>query len=74
MNVIFRFGLAALAIPAFSLTTLLSNAETLDPANPFTKHGLPVPGNYFKNKESTQRSVVVAAESGKNAPNAKATA
>ena len=67
----FRYGLCALAIGAFSLTTLLTNADTLDTANPFTKHGLPVPGAYFKNKESTQQSVVVAAQPGKSAANRK---
>ena len=69
MNVIFRFGLGALAIAAFSLTTCLSNADTVDPANAFTKHGLPVPGAYFKKKESTQRSVAVVTKSAKSATN-----
>jgi hypothetical protein len=74
MNVIFRFGLGALAVAAFSLTSLLSNADTLDSANAFTKHGLPVPGAYFKNKENTQRAPVVTATSAKRVTNAKPTA
>jgi hypothetical protein len=74
MNVIFRFGLGALAIATFSLTTCLSDAETVDPANAFTKHGLPVPGAYFKNKENTQRSVAVVTKSGKSAINQNPTA
>jgi hypothetical protein len=74
MNLMFRYGLYALAIGAFSLTTLLTNADTLDTANPFTKHGLPVPGAYFKNKESTQRAPVVAAMPGNSAANQKSTA
>jgi hypothetical protein len=74
MNVIFRFGLGALAIAAFSLTTCLSDADTLDPANAFTKHGLPVPGAYFKNKENTQWSVAAVAKSGKSVTNPNPTA
>jgi hypothetical protein len=70
----FRYGLCALATAAFSLTTLLSNADTLDIANPFTQHRLPVPGAYFKNKESTQQSVVVAAPPAKSAANRNPTA
>jgi hypothetical protein len=74
MNLMFGYGLCALATAAFSLTTLLRNADTLDTANPFTQHRLPVPGAYFKNKESTQQSVVVAAAPAKSAANRNPTA
>ena len=73
MNIVFRFGLCALAAAAFSLNTWTSNADTLGPANAFTKHGLPVPGAYFKNKESKPQAAVVVAKSGKSAANPKPT-
>jgi hypothetical protein len=53
MNTISKFGLAALA--AGALSTLPSKAETPDI---FAKHGLPIPGVYFKNKESQQPATV----------------
>jgi hypothetical protein len=59
MNTIIKFGLAALAAGAFS--TLSSKAETPDI---FTKHGLPIPGAYFKNKESQQPASVAVSKSG----------
>ena len=62
----FRLGLSALATGVLWLTTSLSNADTPEPANAFTKHGLPVPGAYFKNKEETTRTAVVVAKSGKS--------
>jgi hypothetical protein len=74
MNVMFRYGLYALAIGAFSLTTSLTNADTPEPANAFTKHGLSVPGAYFKNKEETPQTAVVVAKSGKSATNPNPTA
>ena len=70
----FRFGLCALATGAFCLTTSLSNADTTEPVNAFTKHGLPVPGAYFKNKENTPRTAVVLANSGKSTTNPNPTA
>jgi hypothetical protein len=60
MNTIIKFGLAALAAGAFS--TLPSKAETPDI---FTRHGLPVPGVYFKNKENQQPATVAVNKSGK---------
>lgn len=63
MNTIIKFGLAALAAEAF--LTLPSKAETPDLSNPFTRHGLPVPGAYFKNKESQQPAPVAIRKSEK---------
>ncbi len=60
MNTIIKFGLAALAAGAFS--TLPSKAETPDT---FTRHGLPIPGAYFKNQESQQPVTVAVSKSGK---------
>ena len=74
MNIIFRFGLGTLVTGAFCLTTSLANADTPEPANAFTKHGLPVPGAYFKNKEETSQTAVVVAKSGKSATNPNPTA
>ncbi len=33
-------------------------------SNPFTKHGLPVPGAYFKAKENQQATTVAVSKSG----------
>jgi len=60
MNTIIKFGLAALAAGAFS--TLPSKAETPDT---FSRHGLPIPGAYFKNKESQQPATVAVSKSEK---------
>ncbi len=60
MNRIIKFAFAALAAGAFS--TLPSKAETPDT---FTRHGLPIPGAYFKNKESQQTATVAVSVSEK---------
>jgi hypothetical protein len=60
MNLAIKFGLAALALEAFS--TFSSKAETPDI---FTRHELPLPGAYFKNKESQQQATVAVSKSGK---------
>jgi hypothetical protein len=65
MNTIIKCGFAALAAGAFS--TLPSKAETRDFSNPFTKHGLPVPGAYFKVNESQQPTTVAVSKSEKRA-------
>jgi hypothetical protein len=59
MKTIGKFGLAALAAGAFWAGTLPSKAETPDT---FTRHGLPIPGAYFKSKES-QKPATVAEDS-----------
>jgi hypothetical protein len=68
MNTIIKFGLAAFAAGAFS--TLPSKAETPDT---FTRHGLPIPGAYFKNKESQQPATVAVSKSGKGVGEQKQT-
>lgn len=65
MNTIIKCGFAALAAGAFS--TLPSKAETPDLSNPFTRHGLPVPGAYFKVNESHQPTTVAVRKSEKRA-------
>jgi hypothetical protein len=65
MNTIIKCGFAALAAGAFS--TLPSKAETPDLSNPFTRHGLPVPGAYFKVNESHQPATVAVSKSEKRA-------
>jgi hypothetical protein len=64
MNTITKFGLAALAAGAFFVGTLPSQAETPDATFAFTKHGLPVPGAYFKNKENQQPATIAVSKSG----------
>jgi hypothetical protein len=69
MNTIIKCGFAALAAGAF--LTLPSKAETPDLSNPFTKHGLPVPGAYFKVNESKQPATVAVSKSEKRAAGQK---
>jgi hypothetical protein len=74
MKTIAKFGLAALAVGAFLGTALSSNADTPDLSNPFTKHGLPVPGAHFKAKESQQRATIAVSKSGVGVGQANQTA
>jgi hypothetical protein len=77
MKTITKFGLAALAAGALWAGALPSKAgfvwispsthlpaDMPDPSNPFTKHGLPVPGAYFKAKENLQVTTVAVSKSG----------
>ena len=66
MKTIARFGCAALAVGAFFGSTLPVNADQYASqlSNPFTKHGLPVPGAYFKAKENQQTTTVAVSKSG----------
>jgi hypothetical protein len=64
MKTIAKFGFAALAVGAFFGSALPSNANTPDPANPFTKHGLPIPGAYFQARENQQAATVAVSRSG----------
>jgi hypothetical protein len=66
MNTIIKCGFVA---GAFS--TLPSKAETPDLSNPFTKHGLPVPGAYFKVNESHQPTTIAVSKSEKRAKEQK---
>ena len=67
MKTIARFGMAALAVGAFFGSTLPVNADEYASqlSNPFTKHGLPVPGAYFKAKENQQATSVAVSKSGR---------
>lgn len=64
MKTIAKFGFAALAVGAFFGMALSSNANTPDPSNPFTKHGLPIPGAYFQARENQQVATVAVSKSG----------
>jgi hypothetical protein len=77
MKTITKFGLAALAAGALWAGVLPSKAgfvwispsthlpaDTPDPSNPFTKHGLPVPGVYFKAKENQQATTIAVSKTG----------
>jgi hypothetical protein len=61
MKNIVQFGLTALAAGAFF--ALPSKADNTTPDS-FTRHGLPIPGAYFKNKESQQPASVAVSKSG----------
>jgi hypothetical protein len=56
-----KFGIFMLVAGTFLAGASATKAETPDPANPFTKHGLPVPGAYFKSKESPSAAVAASA-------------
>jgi len=67
MNAIIKFGLATLAAGALFGTTFSAKADEYasELSNPFTKHGLPVPGAYFKNRENPQPATIAVSKSGK---------
>jgi hypothetical protein len=73
MKKVIRFGLAAIAAGTFFGTTLTGNADTSDATIAFTKHGLPVPGAYFKNNESQQPATIAVSKSGKGVGQEKPT-
>jgi hypothetical protein len=60
MNRTIKFGLAALAVGAFSI--LPSKADNTTPDS-FTRHGLPIPGAYFKNRERQQLTTIAVSKS-----------
>src|SRR5260370_36977779 len=68
MKTIAKFGLAALAAGAFFGSTLPANADQYgsELSNPFTKHGLPVPGAYLQAKENQQATTVAFGKSGQS--------
>lgn len=64
MKTAIKFGLAALAAGTFFGTSLTVNADSPDATFAFTKHGLPVPGAYFKNSEIQQPATIAVSKSG----------
>src|SRR5258708_30832789 len=66
MKTIAKFGLAPLAAGAFFGSTLPANADqdVSELSNPFTKHGLPVPGANFKAKKNQQATTAAVSKSG----------
>jgi hypothetical protein len=66
MKTIAKFGLAALAAGAFFGGTLPVNADQYasQVSNPFTKHGLPIPGAYFQARENQRVATVAVSKSG----------
>jgi hypothetical protein len=68
MKTIIKFGMATLTVGAFLGGAVLSNAETPDI---FTRHGLPVPGVYFKNQENQQPATVATSKAGQGVGNQK---
>ena len=75
MKTIAKFGLAALAVGAFFGSTLPVNADEYASqlSNPFTKHGLPVPGAYFNAKENQLTTTVAVSKSGQGVGEGKQT-
>lgn len=73
-RIMVKIGLFLLATGTFFAGASPTKAETPDPANPFTKHGLPVPGAYFKSKETPPSAAVAASASAKSDAAPKQTA
>ena len=73
-RIMVKFGLFLLAAGTFFAGVSPTKAETPDPVNPFTKHGLPVPGGYFKSKENPPSAAVAASASAKSGAAPKQTA
>ncbi len=75
MNTTIKFGLAALAAGAFFGITVSAKADQYasESSNIFTKHGLPVPGVYFKAKESQQATTIAVSKSGQGVGEGKQT-
>ncbi len=75
MKTIAKFGMAALAVGAFFGSTLPVNADEYASqlSNPFTKHGLPVPGAYFKANKNQLTTTVAVSKSGQGVGEGKQT-
>ena len=75
MKTIAKFGFAALAVGAFFGSTLPVNADQYASqfSNYFTKHGLPVPGAYFKANENQLTTTVAGSKSGQGVGEGKQT-
>jgi hypothetical protein len=71
MNSIIKFGLATIAAGTIlaSAVTVKADDYASELSNPFTKHGLPVPGAYFKSKENQQSATIAGSKSGKGVVN-----
>jgi hypothetical protein len=67
MNLIIKSGLAAIAAGTIlgSAVTVKADEYASEHSNPFTKHGLPVPGAYFKSQENQQSATIAVSKSGK---------
>jgi hypothetical protein len=74
IRIMVKFGIFILAAGTFFAGASPTKAETPDPANRFTKHGLPVPGAYFKSKETPPSAAVAASASAKSGAAPKQTA
>jgi hypothetical protein len=76
MHTIIKLGLATLTAGAFWASTVQARADEYasELSNPFTKHGLPVPGAYFKKRESQLPATVAVSKSGKGIGEQKQTA
>ena len=73
MKKIVKSAVSTLVIAVCFQNISSSKADTPDPANPFTKHGLPVPGVYFKNKDDVRSGAVAASSVRKIKPRAQTT-
>jgi len=67
MNKVVRIGLVAVAAGTFFASTVSASADesASELSNPFTKHGLPIPGAHLNSKEKVQPATVAVSKSGK---------
>jgi hypothetical protein len=66
MNSIIKSGLATIAAGIILGTTVTVKGDEYasEHSNPFTKHGLPVPGAYFKSQENQQSATIAVSKAG----------
>jgi hypothetical protein len=69
-----KFGIFMLVAGTCFAGASATKAETPGPANPFTKHGVPVPGAYFKSQATPLSAAVSASASAKSSASPKQTA
>jgi hypothetical protein len=66
MNKVTRIGFVAVAAETIFASTVsaIANEDASELSNPFTKHGLPIPGVYFSSKEKAQPATIAVGKSG----------
>jgi hypothetical protein len=75
MNTITRIALGMIAVGTLFGAAVSANADQYasELSNPFTKHGLPVPGAYFKAREDRAPTTIAVTKSGKGVGEQKQT-
>jgi hypothetical protein len=65
MNKVIRIGLVAVTVGTFffSIVSAKAGDDASERSNPFTKHGLPVPGAYFNSKAKMRPGTIAVSKS-----------